>query len=97
MNKRKIEIAYAKKIRKLIKYNQQYYDENNSLITDTEYDVLKKDILDLEKKHDFLDHENSPSRIVGQKPSNNFKNVTQNVPMVSRGHGWSVQEWIRVE
>ena len=52
MNKRQIEISYAKKIRKLIKYNQQYYDENNSLITDTEYDALKKEILDLEKKYE---------------------------------------------
>jgi DNA ligase (NAD+) len=89
MNKKQIEIAYAKKIRKLIKYNQQYYDENNSLITDTEYDALKKEILDLEKKHDFLDHKNSPSRIVGHKPSKNFKKVTHKVPMLSLGNAFS--------
>jgi DNA ligase (NAD+) len=89
MNKRQIEIAYAKKIRKLTKYNQQYYDENNSLITDTEYDALKKEILDLEKKHDFLDHKNSPSRIVGHKPSKKFKKVTHKVPMLSLDNAFS--------
>jgi DNA ligase (NAD+) len=89
MNKRQIEISYAKKIRKLIKYNQQYYDENNSLITDTEYDALKKEILDLEKKHNFLDHKNSPSKIVGHKPSKNFKKVIHKVPMLSLGNAFS--------
>ena len=34
---------------------------------------LKKEILLLEKKYNFLKSKNSPSKIVGYKPSKNFK------------------------
>ena len=33
-----IKKIYQKKIREIEKYDKQYYDKNNSLISDSEYD-----------------------------------------------------------
>ena len=83
MNFDEIKKNYYHKIDLLNKYNKSYYDENNSKIDDSKYDKLKKEIIELEKKYDFLDHHNSPSKIVGYKPSKNFKKETHRVPMLS--------------
>ena len=83
MIKKKIEKDYNKKIQKLIKLNKHYYEYNNPIADDREYDALKKDILELESKYSNLKNKNSPSLIVGFKPSKNFKKVSHRVPMLS--------------
>ena len=50
MNDAKIRNDYFKKIKKINELNESYYDKNRPLIPDNEYDVLKKEIIDLEKK-----------------------------------------------
>ena len=42
--KKKIKIKYEKKIDLINKYNEYYYDKSNPLVTDREYDELKKEI-----------------------------------------------------
>ena len=73
MDKNKIKKRYNEKIHNLVKLNKHYYDLNKPLVNDDEYDQLKEDILSLEKKFDFLESENSPSKIVGFKPSKTFR------------------------
>ena len=58
MIKKKIEKDYNKKIQKLIKLNKHYYEDNNPLVDDREYDALKKDILELESKYSNLKNKN---------------------------------------
>ena len=82
MNK-KIQTLYLKKIKLINKFNENYYNNNKSLISDQEYDELKKEILSLENKYKFLNSKNSPSEIVGFKPSKNFKKIAHRVPMLS--------------
>ena len=89
MNIKKIEALYQKKLKLLEKYNKEYYIDSNPSVLDKEYDFLKKDILSLEKKHNFLKSKNSPSRIVGHKPSKNFKKVDHKVPMLSLSNAFS--------
>ena len=83
MSDKVIKKDYLKKIEVLQKHNKHYYDENNPLISDTEYDKLKIDILELEKKYKFLADKKSPSKSVGFKPSKNFKKGKHIVPMLS--------------
>ena len=83
MKKKEIKKEYDKKIKKLVKLNKFYYENNNPLVDDREYDALKKDILKLESKHSNLKNKNSPSLVVGFKPSKNFKKVSHRVPMLS--------------
>ena len=83
MIRKKIEKEYNEKIKKLIKLNQFYYEKNNPIVDDREYDNLKKDILILESKYSYLKSKNSPSVLIGYKPSKNFRKVSHRVPMLS--------------
>ena len=92
MNKNKIETDYLKKIKKLTKLNEYYYSHSKPLVEDLEYDLLKKKILNLENKYNFLKHKNSPSKSVGFKPSKNFKKVSHKVPMLSLSNAFNEED-----
>ena len=83
MKKKEIKKEYDRKIRKLVKFNKFYYEHNDPIVDDAKYDALKKDILKLESKYPNLKDKNSPSVIVGFKPSKNFRKVLHRVPMLS--------------
>ena len=89
MNNELIKNEYIKKIKLINKYNKKYYDDNVSEISDSEYDCLKEEILSLEKRYNFLDHKNSPSKNVGYKPSKNFKKAAHRVPMLSLSNAFT--------
>ena len=97
MNKKKILSDYKKKIKSLIEYNKSYYDANKSLVTDKEYDELKKNILILESNYSFLDSKNSPSKTVGFKPSKNFQKLPHKVPMLSLSNAFDKDDLINFE
>ena len=83
MKNKEIKREYVKKIQELVKLNKFYYENNNPIVDDAKYDALKKDILKLESKYPNLKDKNSPSVIVGFKPSKNFRKVLHRVPMLS--------------
>ena len=97
MNKKKILSDYKRKIKSLIEYNKNYYDANKSLVTDKEYDELKKNILILESNYSFLDSKNSPSKTVGFKPSKNFQKLPHKVPMLSLSNAFDKDDLINFE
>ena len=53
MSPEEIKKRYNKKINEILKHNENYYDKNNPLISDQDYDELKKEIIELEKNIDF--------------------------------------------
>ena len=92
MKKNLIKKKYIKKINLLNYYNQKYFDENKSEISDLDFDKLKREIIDLEKKYDFLKSKKSPQINVGFKPSKNFKKITHRVPMLSLANAFSEED-----
>ena len=97
MDKKEIKKQYKEKIKLLNRYNQYYYDKNKPLVNDKNYDELKISILLLEQKNDFLKSKKSPSKIIGFKPSKNFKKSTHKVPMLSLGNAFSEEDLINFE
>ena len=97
MNKKKIESEYKKKIKLIINCNKNYYNESKPLVTDEKYDDLKKSIFILENKYSFLNSENSPSKVVGFRPSKNFKKILHSVPMLSLANAFSREDLINFE
>ncbi len=97
MKKNLIQKDYKKKIKSLIYYNQRYYNDNISEISDSDYDELKKDIINLEKKYKFLKSKDSPTITIGYKPSKNFKKVLHKVPMLSLGNAFSQEDLVNFE
>ena len=68
MNKKILE-EYKKKIKIINKYNKFYYDKSEPIVLDNEYDVLKRDIIKLENTYPYLNSKQSPSKVIGHKPS----------------------------
>ena len=97
MSKDQINKDYTIKVKLLKKFNSHYYGKDKPIITDQEYDSLKNAILDLEKKHLFLKNKNSPSQVIGFKPSKNFKKVRHKTPMLSLGNAFSKEELVNFE
>ncbi len=59
--------------------------------------ILKKNILDLEKKYKFLKSKDSPSLKIGHKPSKNFKKVLHKVPMLSLANAFDKEDLLNFE
>ena len=97
MNEKLIKKQYLKKISDLQRHNQAYYDKSAPLITDTDYDKLKNDIINYEKKYKFLKNQNSPSLLVGFRPSKNFKKIKHKVPMLSLSNAFDEEDLINFE
>ena len=97
MNKFEIKIQYKNKLKLINEYNKFYYDRNKPKVSDKDYDELKKDILNLEKKYEFLKSRKSPSKIVGYKPSKNFKKALHRAPMLSLGNAFSEDDLVNFE
>jgi len=89
MQKKEIEKVYIEKINQLKKHDKAYFKHDNPIISDADYDNIKKQILNLEKKYKYLKNENSPSKRVGYEPSNKFTKVIHDVPMLSLSNAFS--------
>ena len=92
MNKILIEKDYAKIIDQLKKHNQAYYEKDSPIISDQQYDILKKKIIDLEHEHKFLKNKESPTQLVGFKPSKSFQKVKHKVPMLSLSNAFNKED-----
>ena len=51
MSKISVKKDYIKKIKLLNKYNEFYYDKSDPIVSDKDYDELKKNIIEIEKKY----------------------------------------------
>ena len=97
MNKKQINKKYLSKVKLINKLNKFYYDKSKPIVSDKEYDDIKKEILILEKKYKFLNSQNSPSKIVGFKPSKNFKKVPHRIPMLSLANAFNEDDLLNFE
>ena len=97
MKKKEIQKKYNDKIKLIKKYNANYYDKSNPIVNDQVYDNLKQEILQLEIDYNFLNSENSPSKVVGYEPSKNFKKSLHKVPMLSLGNAFSEEDLYNFE
>ena len=96
MNKN-IKQDYLKKINEFKKHNKFYYENSSPIISDEEFDKLKKEILELEKKYGFLKNNFSPSKTVGFKPSKNFLKFKHRQQMLSLSNAFKEEDLINFE
>ncbi len=97
MNKKKIENQYKAKIDLINTYNKFYYDKSEPKVSDKVYDDLKAEIFLLESTYNFLKSKNSPSMVVGYKPSKNFKKALHRAPMLSLANAFSEEDLLNFE
>ena len=97
MKSSEIRKKYNKKINEYKKQSHLYYNESNPTITDSQFDKLKKEIIELEKKHKFLRSNNSPTKSIGSIPSKNFEKYKHKVPMLSLSNAFDKDDLINFE
>jgi len=91
-NKNQVKKEYESKIKKIKEHNTLYYEKSRPIISDAKYDKLKKDIIELENKYLYLKNKNSPSLIVGLKPSKNFLKFKHRAKMLSLSNAFDFED-----
>lgn len=74
------------------KYNYEYYMNDQSLVSDFEFDKMLRELQDLERQYPELASPNSPTKRVGGEVSKAFKQVKHRFPMLSLGNTYSIEE-----
>ncbi len=87
---------YKKKLDLLEKYNKHYYQNQKPLVSDKQYDELKSEVLELEKKYG-LNNSKSPSVKVGYKPSKKFDKFKHKVKMLSLSNAFNEKDLINFQ
>ena len=87
---------YIKKIKLLDKYNKHYYQNQKPLVSDKEYDEIKNEILEIEKKHGIKNLK-SPTIKVGYKPSKKFEKFKHKVKMLSLSNAFKEEDLINFQ
>jgi len=84
--------------RQIDEAGKAYYDRDEQLIPDADYDRLVRELEALEQAHPALVQADSPTQRVGGKASSRFAEVRHAVPMLSLGNAFSdeeVQDFVR--
>ena len=78
---------------KIEKYNNFYYNEDNPIISDMEYDGLLRKLKEMEKEYPaLLEIDVSPTEKIGGTASNKFSKVEHKVPMLSLSNTYNIAE-----
>lgn len=78
---------------KIEKYNNLYYNEDNPIISDMEYDGLLRKLKEMEKEYPaLLEIDDSPTEKIGGTASNKFSKVEHKVPMLSLSNTYNIAE-----
>ena len=73
-------------------HNYRYYVMDSPAIVDAEYDLLFRELQDLEGKYPQLLTRRSPTQRVGAEPQPEFGSVEHRLPMLSLGNAFSENE-----
>ena len=74
------------------RHNYQYYALDQPLISDAEYDLLFRELQDLEARHPELVSPDSPTRRIGTAPLSEFAEIKHRVPMLSLNNAFDEDE-----
>lgn len=92
-----IQEKYTKLRNEIEYHNNLYYNEDNPIISDMEYDFLIRELKELEQKYpELLEYnkngENSPTEKIGGTASEKFSKVRHRVPMLSLSNTYNISE-----
>ncbi len=84
-------------LRKLIRFHSDlYYNQDNPVLSDTQYDDLYHRLQELEKQYPQFVSSDSPTQQVGGRASRAFSAVQHKVPMMSLDNSYNaddIREW----
>lgn len=93
MNENRVEEVKSL-VKKLNKYRDEYYNNNNSIISDREYDELFDKLIVLERETGCI-FSNSPTQSVGYMSLSQLQKVKHSHPLLSLGKTTDIDEFIK--
>ena len=83
----------AKELRALLnKANHSYYVLDSPEISDSIYDQLYRELIEIENINPSLITADSPSQRLGGIPSKGFKSIDHNIPLLSLDNAFNIDE-----
>ncbi len=92
MNKTEAKHKIEKLRKEIDFHNRQYYQQAKPVITDQKFDLLMRDLVDLENQFPEFKTSDSPSQRVGGAPLKEFKTVRHTIQMLSMDNTYSYDE-----
>ena len=83
---------FKEKVEELKKHNILYFNQDKPIISDAEYDNLKKELIRIEKSNKSIKRLNLLSNIVGAPPTNKFKKFNHLKPMLSLSNAFDKKD-----
>ena len=93
-NQEKIKNLYKKKIKKLLKFNQAYFEKDSPIVSDSAFDKLKKELIELAAKNPYLKKIENLDNLIGSKPSAKFEKIKHSKPMLSLGNAFQMKDML---
>lgn len=85
-------------LRKLLnQYNFEYYGLESPTVSDYEYDMTLKSLIELEQLYPEYDSPNSPSKKVGGYVSEKFSKVKHDIPMMSLSNAFDEADLLKFD
>ncbi len=81
----------------VIHHEKKYYIDSDPQISDSEFDLLVKELRDLESRYPELITPESPTQRVGEKPVDGFPSVAHRTTMLSIDNAFDEKELIEFE
>ncbi|MBW0596899.1 NAD-dependent DNA ligase LigA [Mycoplasmopsis anatis] len=92
MNVKQAQGRIKELITKIKEYNHHYYDLDNPIVSDAEYDKLYNELVDLENKFPELVTKDSPTQIIGGFAANKFTKFEHKKAMLSLSKAYDFDE-----
>lgn len=78
--------------KELHEHNYRYYVQHQPIISDQQFDLMMKELQDLEAKHPEMSDVNSPTQRVGSDLNQQFQQVAHTHPMLSLANTYSQED-----
>ena len=93
-NQKKIKNLYKEKIKKLLKFNKAYFDKDSPIVSDSDFDKLKKELIELAAQNPYLKKIENLDTLIGSKPSAKFEKIKHSKPMLSLGNAFQMKDML---
>ncbi|MBN8827567.1 MAG: NAD-dependent DNA ligase LigA [Sphingobacteriia bacterium] len=91
MDLKTVEQQHKELTEKIREYNKAYYDEDNPIVSDAEYDRTVQELLKIEREFPELS-KNSVTQEIGGKPAEEFKKVNHKKSMLSLANAFDMED-----
>ena len=88
----KIEKIYKQKFQELLKHNRAYFERDNPIISDSQFDELKKRNCKIREKYPSLKDLGGVETAIGYKPSAKFEKIKHSKEMLSLSNAFEKKD-----